>query len=224
MSLKTIDILTYNVWCDRHRYEQRAALLFEQIATAGYPTVVALQEVTRRFLPLLLKSSLLIGLIDKLASSRGAAAAVQGAGSAARACKYRLVIEPGLGPLKPMVTALLIRADAAHPPSTQHVLGCADSVSAHPDCHHFAFADPDADMDRGVLACIVRVPEGQGLKPGAVVVVATTHLESPDVGADNFHTRRRQCAAALNYVERLAVEASPIYQCDLIQMSIFRSP
>ena len=71
---------------------------------------------------------------------------------------------------------------------------------------HLPFVDPDADMDRGVLACRVR-PSAAGA-PG--VYVGTVHLESPEgQGAlDNCTTRRRQCRVALAALERL-VAADP---------------
>ena len=57
-SLDTISVLTFNVWFSRREYAARAALLFDQIARAD-ADVVALQEVTPRFLELLSVSPLL---------------------------------------------------------------------------------------------------------------------------------------------------------------------
>jgi endonuclease/exonuclease/phosphatase family metal-dependent hydrolase len=176
-------------------------LLFDQIATAGYPDVVALQEVTRRFVDLLEQSHLCC-----------TPAEVEEGGAGVR---YQVLLEPGLGPLKPTVMALLVRGLPSCQPRVQ--------------THHMPFAAPDDDMDRGVLACVLRAPSGwnktscggggscvtsddassrcgSGDDRGIVVVVATTHLESPEPGNDNFTTRRRQCATALNFVEQLAAE------------------
>ena len=165
-----------------HHWPTQAALLFDEIASAGYPDVIALQEVTARFVELLKASELCraSGGGDGHGSNRSGFAPVQ----------YYLVLEPGLGPLKPVVTALLTRV----PPSSHH---------------HYPFPEPDDDMDRGVLACVLDVSPrpGQGHTGSAgAVIVATTHLESPERNSDNYHTRRRQCEMLLVYVEALATQ------------------
>ena len=53
-----LSVLTFNVWFSRRDYVARAALLFDQIALAD-ADVVALQEVTPRFLSLLIASPLI---------------------------------------------------------------------------------------------------------------------------------------------------------------------
>ena len=57
------------------------------------------------------------------------------------------------------------------------------------------------DMDRGLLACAVTAPFG-------VVVVGTTHLESPEGpgNKDNFRDRERQAEAAFTTLGALGVE------------------
>ena len=209
-TLFSFSLSPHPYWPTRHLCGQ-AALLFEQIAGVGYPAVVCLQEVTRRFADILSASSL----------------------CAANDATYCMVIEPDLGPLKPMVTVLLIRRaclpDADTPPLFQRNGDDGGGACVR----HMPFTSPDDDMDRGVLACVLPAPTGWsnplsgevsgrggggggGSKRNAsasggnryppVVVVATTHLESPEPGRDNFHTRRRQCNAALAFVKELAEE------------------
>jgi endonuclease/exonuclease/phosphatase family metal-dependent hydrolase len=180
---RCLTVLTYNVWFAPDDFERRAALLFEQIAESR-ADVVALQEVTDAFLHFLKGSRL---LRHPPASTDNDDDDDDDDDGHHHAEQYELMIEPGLGPLKPYGTVLLSRwptESVTHQPFTS------------------------GDMDRGLLACVVKLPMSAGQRPLAIAV-GTTHLESPEgEGAkDNFRERRAQCAAALNSLRALEADS-----------------
>lgn len=196
-------VLTFNVWFSRRDYVARAALLFDQIALAD-ADVVALQEVTPRFLSLLIASP----LIHNRPAPAGAELSTLTAGpSSGVATGTETVSWPSdrpryhlchtqLSALKPNGTAMLTR-------------WAPERIVENP------FAPPDDDMDRGLLAVVLRPPgppatAAATAKPAAVgpsFVLGTVWLESPQGefrGGDNACSRKRQLATALAQCEVLA--------------------